>query len=56
MLFMLNPYSVLRTTGVILSFLKITRFINIMLFIAWITDVIFCFYVKNTKYTQRCKG
>jgi len=30
-----NPYSVLRTPGVILPFFKITRFINIMSFIAW---------------------
>ena len=31
----INPYSVLRTPGVILPFFKITRFINIMSFIAW---------------------
>jgi len=33
--FIVNPYSVLRTPGVILQFLKITLFINIMSFIAW---------------------
>ena len=54
--FIINPYSVLRTPGVILQFLKNNQIYKYSIIYPSVNDRISVFYVKNIKYSQRCKG